>query len=77
MKKQPRDCVLKSSYETLVYNADQQPQYYKKAIETGKYPKSAIENNAEDIYIAVVGSVIIALIYIVDSHFILEIIKCC
>lgn len=51
----------------FVYNADQQPQYYKKAIETGKYPKSVIENNAEDIYVAVDGSVLIGLIHIVEE----------
>ncbi len=59
-------CCLYNDF--FVYNATQQPQYYKQAIETGKYPKSVIESSAEDIFIAVDGNVIIGLIHIVEER---------
>ncbi len=34
--------------EFFAFNANQQPQYYKGTIESGKYPKSVIESNTED-----------------------------
>ena len=43
----PGICVLYNEF--YIYNAGQQPRYYKKATETGKYPKSVIENDSEDI----------------------------
>lgn len=53
--------------EFYIYNAIQQPQYYKEAIETGRYPKSVIENDSEEIYVAVDGSAIIGLIHISEE----------
>ena len=54
--------------EFFVYNTNQQPQYYKPAIESGRYPKSVIESDSEDIYIAVDDNVIVGLIHIVEEQ---------
>lgn len=61
----PEICELYNEF--FVYNASEQPQYYKRAIETGKYPRSVIENNTEDIYVALDGNVIIGIIHIVEE----------
>lgn len=39
----PEICGLYNSF--FAYNANQQPQYYKQVMETGKYPKSVILNS--------------------------------
>ncbi|MHB1150699.1 MAG: GNAT family N-acetyltransferase [Eubacteriales bacterium] len=59
-------CLLYNAF--FIYNTDQQPQYYKPATESGRYPKSIIENNSEDIYIAVDDNVIIGLIHIAEEQ---------
>lgn len=51
----------------FVYNAGQQPQYYKQATETGKYPQSVIDSHTEDIYIAVDNHAVIGLIHISEE----------
>lgn len=61
----PGICVLYNEF--YIYNAGQQPRYYKKATETGKYPKSVIENDSEDIFIAVDGNTVIGLIHITEE----------
>lgn len=53
--------------EFFIYNSDQQPQYYKMAIEKGSYPKSVVENDTEDIYVAVDNNVIIGFIHIAEE----------
>ncbi len=59
-------CLLYNAF--FIYNTDQQPKYYKLASECGRYPKSIIENNAEDIYIAADDNVIIGLIHIAEEQ---------
>jgi GNAT superfamily N-acetyltransferase len=51
----------------FIYNANQQPQYYKQAFETGTYPKSVIESNSEDIFVAVDNGAIIGLLHIAEE----------
>ena len=61
----PKICELYSEF--FAYNSTQQPQYYKKAIETGPYPRSVIQDNTEDIYVALKDKDIIGLIHIVEE----------
>ncbi len=51
----------------FVFNANQQPQYYREALESGKYPASVIENSHEDIFIAVEEHAVIGLIHVLED----------
>jgi ribosomal protein S18 acetylase RimI-like enzyme len=54
--------------EFFEYNASQQPQYYKKSIESGKYPKSVIENDTEALFVAADGNALIGLLHIAEGR---------
>jgi len=58
-------CELYNQF--FAYNASQQPQYYKKAIEAGYYPESVMESDAEDIYVAADEKGIAGLIHIAEE----------
>jgi len=49
------------------YNAKQQPQYYKKTEESGKYPKSVIESKSADLFVADNCHTIIGFIHISED----------
>ncbi len=53
--------------EFFEFNANQQPQYYKETLESGKYPKSVINSNTEDIFIAIEGNEVIGFIHISED----------
>ena len=38
-------------HEFFVFNAEQQPESYRKAIETGTYPQSVMNSKAEDLFV--------------------------
>ncbi|HEX3037652.1 MAG TPA: GNAT family N-acetyltransferase [Oscillospiraceae bacterium] len=59
--------ICKLYNEFFIYNSDQQPQYYKTAIEKGTYPESVVESNTEDIYVAVETNNIIGLVHMVEA----------
>ena len=61
----PQICGL--YHEFFIYNSIQQPQYYKKGIEKGSYPKNVIENNSEDIFVAIESNVIIGFMHITEE----------
>lgn len=65
MKDIPDICNLYKDF--FVYNASQQPQYYKQALELGKYPQSVIENTEEDIYVAVENNILVGMIHIIEE----------
>ncbi len=61
----PDLCGLYNDF--FIYNAGQQPQYYKPAAETGKYPKSVIDSQTEDIYVAMEDHAVIGFIHIAEE----------
>ena len=54
--------------EFFNYNAALQPEYCKAGIESGAYPKSAIESSSADIFIALENNVIIGFIHIREAQ---------
>jgi GNAT superfamily N-acetyltransferase len=58
-------CSLYNDF--FIYNANQQPQYYKPAIENGEYPKSVVANDTEDIFVAADGNAVIGLIHVKEE----------
>lgn len=61
------DSICNLYLDFFAFNANQQPQYYKKAIETGNYPKSVIDSDTEDILIAIDEDAIIGLLHIAEE----------
>ncbi len=54
-----------SLYEQFfAYNADQQPKFYKRANETGEYPKSVIESDTEELFVAVENELVMGVLHI-------------
>lgn len=62
----PEICGLYNEF--FLYNSSQQPQYYKKAIETGKYPESVLGNETEDLFVATDDSAVVGLIHVMEEH---------
>jgi GNAT superfamily N-acetyltransferase len=62
----PEICVLYNNF--FIYNASQQPDYYKSATETGRYPESVIKNGSEDIFVAEECDSIIGLLHIKEEE---------
>lgn len=62
----PGICALYNEF--FLYNSSQQPQYYKEAEETGKYPESVLENGTEDLFVAADDSTVVGLIHVMEEH---------
>lgn len=62
----PGICALYNEF--FVYNASQQPDYYKSAAEAGGYPESVIKSASEDIFVAEDGDGIIGLLHIKEEE---------
>ena len=56
------------NHEFWCYNADLQHEYYKKAKESGDYPKNVIINEDSDIFLAVENDKIVGLIHVRESQ---------
>lgn len=53
--------------EFFNFNARQQPQSYKKAVETGAYPQSVMDSKTEDIFVAVDGREIVGILHVSEE----------
>ncbi|MPM15373.1 hypothetical protein SDC9_61742 [bioreactor metagenome] len=60
--------ISKLYEEFFVYNASQQPLYYKPAAEMGKYPQSVIESAKEALFIAEENGAVLGLIHIIEEQ---------
>lgn len=49
------------------YNANQQPQYYKEAVESVGYPKYSIESNQDDIFVAIEDNTLIGFVHVKED----------
>lgn len=54
--------------EFFDYNAELQPEYYKAVKESGGYPKSVIENEESDIFLAVENDTVIGFIHVREAQ---------
>lgn len=61
----PEICRLYNEF--FIYNANQQPQYYKQTAETGKYPRSVMESGTEELFVAAEGDAAIGLLHIMEE----------
>jgi ribosomal protein S18 acetylase RimI-like enzyme len=53
--------------EFYMYNAAQQPLYYRQAEETGNYPRNVLESGTEDLLVAAEGGGLIGLLHIMEE----------
>lgn len=53
--------------EFFAHNSGLQPSYYRAAAETGGYPKSTMEDNAADIFVAVENRELVGFLHIRES----------
>jgi len=60
--------ICKLYNEFYAYNANFQPQYYNASIESGGYPKSTIESESADIFVAVENDVIVGFIHVREAQ---------
>jgi len=54
--------------EFFAYNAELQPKYYEAGKESGEYPKSVIENDKSDIFLAIENDVIVGFIHVKEAQ---------
>jgi len=66
-KKSDISAICRLYEQFFEYNANQQPQYYKKAEESGKYPESVIESKSADLFVADNCGTIIGFIHISED----------
>lgn len=62
----PLICGLYNKF--FLYNSNQQPQYYKEAVETGKYPESVLESDTENLFVAADDNTVVGLIHVTEEH---------
>lgn len=59
---------ISNLYEQFfAYNANQLPEYYQEAVETGAYPKSVIENESEELIVALENDRVIGFLHISED----------